>query len=50
MFLTLILTIGYSVGEGYKWSEKPPMAKPTKGDLTFSRSCFMYNNNSFTAN
>lgn len=42
MFLTLILTIGYPVGEGYKWSEKPAVAKPAKGDLTFSLTCFMH--------
>lgn len=30
--LTLILTIGFSVGDGYKWSEKRSFDKSRKGD------------------
>lgn len=32
MCLTLILTTGFSVGDGYKWSEKRALDKSRKGD------------------
>lgn len=35
LFSTPILTIGYSVGDGYKWSEKPSVPKSAKGDAQY---------------